>query len=148
MTPRRHMRRLLLYVGVAFTVAGLNAQELGNISFPTSGNAAAQPKFIEGVKDLHSFEFDEAAEAFREAQQIDPNFALAYWGEALSYNHPLWAQLDLPASKKALERLAPTLAGRLAKAHTEKEKAFLEAVNQLFYAPGDKLARDKAYSDA
>jgi tetratricopeptide (TPR) repeat protein len=140
------MGRLLIAAGVALTAAALQAQELGNIDFPTSGAAAAQPKFIEGVKDLHSFEFDEAADAFRQAQQIDSNFALAYWGEALSYNHPLWAQLDLPASKKALERLAPTLAGRLAKAHTEKEKAYLEAVNQLFYAPGDKLARDNAYS--
>jgi len=127
---------------------GANAQQLGSISFPNSGSAAAQPKFIEGVKDLHSFEFDEAAEAFHAAQHLDPNFALAYWGEAMSYNHPLWAQLDLPAAKQALERLAPTLEGRLAKAHTEKEKAFLEAVNQLFYAPGDKLARDNAYSEA
>ena len=149
------MRRLrfcasgLIVAGVAWvTAAGLNAQELGSISFPTSGAAAAQPKFIEGVKDLHSFEFDEAAEAFHQAQQLDPNFALAYWGEAMSYNHPLWAQLDLPAARKALERLAPTLEGRLAKAHTEKEKAYLEAVNQLFYAPGDKLARDNAYSEA
>src|SRR3984893_15092130 len=133
---------------VLFTCAVLNAQQLGSISFPTSGAAAAQPKFIEGVKDLHSFEFDEAAVAFHEAQQIDPNFALAYWGDAMSYNHPLWAQLDLPAAKKALERLAPTLEGRLAKAHTDKEKAYLEAVNELFYAPGDKLARDNAYSDA
>jgi len=133
---------------VLFTCAGLNAQELGSINFPTSGAAAAQAKFIEGVKDLHSFEFDEAAEAFHQAQQIDPNFALAYWGEAMSYNHPLWAQLDLPAARKALERLAPTLEGRLAKAHTDKEKAYLEAVNDLFYAPGDKLARDNAYSDA
>ena len=60
----------------------------------------------------------------RQVQKIDPDFALAYWGEALSYNHPLWAQLDLPAAKKALERLAPTAEGRLAKAHTEKEKAY------------------------
>ena len=133
---------------VLFACAGLNAQELGSINFPTSGAAAAQPKFIEGVKDLHSFEFDEAAEAFHQAQQIDPNFALAYWGEAMSYNHPLWAQLDLPAAKKALERLAPTLEGRLAKAQNDKEKAYLEAVNELFYAAGDKLARDNAYSDA
>ena len=142
----RHMGRLLIGAGVAIAMAGLQAQELGNIDFPTSGAVAAQPKFIEGVKDLHSFEFDEAADAFRQAQQIDPNFALAYWGEALSYNHPLWAQLDLPASKKALERLAPTLAGRLAKGQTEKEKAYLEAADLLFYAPGDKLARDNAYS--
>ena len=88
--------------GVAlFNCAGLNGQQLGSISFPTSGAAAAQPKFIEGVKDLHSFEFDEAAEAFHQAQQADPNFALAYWGEAMSYNHPLWAQLDLPARHDA-----------------------------------------------
>jgi len=139
---------LVAAVIALFTCAGLNAQQLGSISFPTSGAPAAQPKFIEGVKDLHSFEFDEAAEAFHQAQQIDPNFALAYWGEAMSYNHPLWAQLDLPAARKALERLAPTAEGRLAKAHTEKEKAYLGAVNELFYAPGDKLARDNAYSDA
>ena len=132
-----------LLIGIA-----LNAQELGSISFPNSGAAGAQSKFIEGVKDLHSFEFDEAAEAFHEAQKADPNFALAYWGEAMSYNHPLWAQQDQQAAKKALERLAPTLEGRLAKAHTEKEKAYLEAVNELFYGPGDKLARDNAYSDA
>jgi tetratricopeptide (TPR) repeat protein len=132
---------------LAFAVRS-NAQQLGSITFATSGSAAAQPKFIEGVKDLHSFEFDEAAEAFHKAQELDPNFALAYWGEAMSYNHPLWAQLDLPSARKALERLAPTLEGRLAKAHSDKEKAFIEAVNQLFYAPGDKLARDNAYSDA
>jgi tetratricopeptide (TPR) repeat protein len=135
-------------VVAAFLSGAVNAQELGSITFPTSGSAAAQPKFIEGVKDLHSFEFDEAAEAFHRAQRIDPNFALAYWGEAMSYNHPLWAQQDLPAARKALEGLAPTLEARLAKAHTEKEKGYLEAVNQLFYAPGDKLARDNAYSDA
>src|SRR2546425_12523550 len=84
------------------------APELGTIRFPTSGAAAAQPAFIEGVKDLHSFEFDEAAEAFKNAQQADPSFALAYWGEAMSYNHPLWSQVDVDAAKKALAKLAPT----------------------------------------
>src|SRR6202167_4709978 len=146
-----HMRILQLsswLIVACVASANLNAQELGNIAFPTSGAAAAQPKFIEGVKDLHSFEFDEAAEAFHQAQQLDPDFALTYWGEAMSYNHPLWAQLDLPAARKALERLAPTLEARLAKAQTDKEKAFLGAVNQLFYAPGDKLARDTASSEA
>jgi tetratricopeptide (TPR) repeat protein len=132
----------------ALALPGLKAQQLGNITFPTSASTAAQPFFVEGVKDLHSFEFDEAAEAFHKAQQLDPNFALAYWGEAMSFNHPLWAQLDLPAARKALERLAPTIEGRLAKAPTEKEKAYLEAVNQLFYGAEDKLARDNAYSKA
>src|SRR5579863_4071338 len=130
------------------TTAHSQAKQLGVISFPTSGSAAAQPSFIEGVKELHSFQFDEAALAFQKAEQIDPNFAMAYWGEAMSHNHPLWAEVDVDKAKGALEKLAPTLDGRLAKAKTPKEKAYLAAVNQLFYTPGDKLARDNAYSKA
>ncbi|MGH9689606.1 MAG: hypothetical protein ACRD4C_00620 [Candidatus Acidiferrales bacterium] len=124
------------------------AQQLETIDFPTSGAPAAQPAFIEGVKDLYNFEFDEAAVAFQKAEAADPGFAMAYWGEAMSYNHPLWAEVDVDRAKKALEKLAPTPAERVAKARTAKEKAYLDAVNQLFYAPGDKLARDTAYSQA
>jgi len=143
--------RMTLAVSIAVGLAAIphgQAPELGTITFPTSGATAAQPMFVEGVKDLHSFEFDEAADAFQRAQRADPGLALAYWGEAMSYNHPLWAQVDVGAAKKALERLAPTLEGRLAKAGTPKEKAYVEAVDKLFYTPGDKLTRDKAYSAA
>jgi tetratricopeptide (TPR) repeat protein len=66
----------------------------------------------------------------------------------MSHNHPLWSEVDVAGAKKALEKLAPTEEGRLAKAGTEKEKAFLEAQYQLFYSPGNKLARDTAYSQA
>jgi tetratricopeptide (TPR) repeat protein len=135
---------LLIYAGATL----LRAAQLGTITFPTSGAAAAQPAFIEGVKDLHSFQFDEAAAAFQKAEQIDPNFAMAYWGEAMSHNHPLWAEVDVPAAQKALDTLAATPEARVAKAKTEKEKAYIDAVNQLFYTPGDKLARDNAYSEA
>jgi len=126
--------------------APLRAQELGTIAFATSGAPAAQPAFLEGVKALHSFEFDEAGESFRKAQQLDPGFALAYWGEAMSYNHPLWAEVEVEKAKKVLEKLAPTREGRIAKGRTPKEQGYLDAVNQLFYAPGEKLARDDAYS--
>ena len=138
---------LVLAIGL-FSALDLRAQQLGNITFPTSGAPAAQASFIEGVKELHSFQFEEAAIAFQRAEKIDPNFAMAYWGEAMSHNHPLWAEVDVDAAKKALEKLAPTLDGRAAKAATPKEKAYLDAVNQLFYTPGDKLARDNAYSKA
>ena len=36
---------------------------------------------------MHSFEHDDAREAFVEAQKADPNFAMAYWGEAMTFNH-------------------------------------------------------------
>jgi tetratricopeptide (TPR) repeat protein len=129
-------------------LVSIHAQELGTITFPTSGAAAAQPAFLEGVKALHSFQFDEAAEAFRRAEKADPDFVLAFWGEAMSYNHPLWAQQDVEAAKKALERAAPTHEARLAKVKLPKEKQYLEAMQVLYFSPGDKLTRDKAYSEA
>jgi tetratricopeptide (TPR) repeat protein len=129
------------------SVAFADDQELGSISFPNSGAADAQSAFLTGVKALHSFQFDEARFAFEEAQKIDSSFALAYWGQAMSDNHPLWAQQDMDAATAALKRLAPTFKGRLAKAETEKEKAFLTAIETLYYSADDKLKRDFAYSE-
>jgi hypothetical protein len=138
---------LLVVFGMAAWVPA-HSQELGSISFPTSGAPAAQAAFLEGVKSLHSFQFDEAAVAFQRAQKADPSFAMAYWGEAMSHNHPLWAQQDTAAAKAILDKIAPTLAERQAKAKLPKEKAFLGAIDVLYNAPGDKLARDNAYSEA
>jgi hypothetical protein len=84
---------LALAAGSITLSTAANAQGLGTITLETSGATAAEPAFLEGVKALHSFQFDEAAVAFREAKRLDPNFALAYWGEAMSHNHPLWAAL-------------------------------------------------------
>jgi tetratricopeptide (TPR) repeat protein len=123
------------------------APSLGRISFPTSGSPAAQAPFVRGVLLLHSFEYDDAIEAFRRAQRIDPGFAMAYWGEALSYNQPLWYNENLDKARAALARLAPTRAARQAKVPTAREQAYLDAVEKLF-GDGAKAARDRAYADA
>ena len=125
-----------------------SSQEFGSITFPTSGAAGAQDAFLTGVKALHNFQFDEAAVAFQAARKADPTFAMAYWGEAMSHNHPLWAQQDVDKAKAVLDLLDPTPAGRVAKAKLPKEKAFIEAQQTLYFSPGDKLARDNAYSQA
>lgn len=122
------------------------AVELGTIHFPTSARPAAQAPFLTGVKALLNFEFDIAGEQFLLAEKADPDFALGYWGEAMSYNHPLWAQQDLARARRALEKLAPTAAARAAKAPAGKERMLLESLEVLFGA-GDKLTRDIAYSD-
>ena len=119
---------------------------LGRISFPNSGSPAAQPAFIRGVLLLHSFEYDDAIEAFRQAQKADPGLALAYWGEAMCYNQPLWFNENLDKARGSLAQLAPARDARLAKAPTEREKAYLDAVEILF-GSGDKPARDRAYAD-
>jgi len=158
MTVSRSLR-LGFIVAVAAALASVSApvqsvaaqapgtSQLGTINFPSSAKPAAQGPFLTGVKANYNFEFDLAAEAFREAQKADPDFALAYWGEALSYNHPLWAEQDLAAARRVLERLAPTAAARAAKAPAGKERELIEAADVLFGA-GDKLARDLAYADA
>lgn len=120
---------------------------LGTINFPNSGNPAAQTPFLTGVKAMHNFQFDEAGDAFRAAQAADPAFALAYWGEAMSLNAPLWARQDTEKARQVLARLAPTPEGRAAKAPAGKERGLLSAVEILFGA-GDKQTRDIAYSKA
>jgi tetratricopeptide (TPR) repeat protein len=119
---------------------------LGKISFPNSGAPSAQPTFIRGVLLLHSFEYDDAIEAFRQAQKADPGFAMAYWGEALSYNQPLWLNENLDKARAVLARLGPTRAARQAKAPTAREQGYLDAVERLF-GTGDKPSRDRAYTD-
>lgn len=120
---------------------------LGSISFPTSGAAAAQADFIRGVLLMHSFEYDAAGDAFRAAQAKDPAFAMAYWGEALSYTHPIWNQQDLAAARSALARLAPTREARAVKAGTPRERAWLETV-EILYGEGGKAQRDTLYERA
>src|SRR5262245_55192893 len=129
------------------SVAGVPPQtSLGKISFPNSGSAQAQAPFIRGVLLLHSFEYDDAIEAFRQAQRADAGFALAYWGEALCYNQPLWFNESVDKARAALSRLAPTRDARQAKAPTAREKGYLDAVDRLF-GDGSKQARDRVYAE-
>ena len=79
--------------------------DIGDINFPNSGTAEAQASFLRGVAALYNFWFDEAADEFKNAQEIDANFAMAYWGEAMSYNHPLWAEQDIAAAQAGLNVL-------------------------------------------
>jgi len=126
----------------------LGAQaRLGTIDFPTSGPPAAQAPFIEGVLYLHSFEYGAAVEAFRRAQRLAPDFAMAYWGEAMTCNHPVWNERDRACAMAALERLGPTRAARRERAPTARERSYLDAVETL-WEDGPKPARDTAYTRA
>jgi tetratricopeptide (TPR) repeat protein len=124
--------------------AGLRA---GDIAFANSGSKAAQPSFLEGLALLHDFEYQRAAEAFRRAEAADPGFAMAYWGEAMTYNHGIWMEQDLPAARAALAKLGPTLEARRAKAATAREREYLSAV-EILYGDGTKEARDFRYANA
>lgn len=117
----------------------LSAQNLGDVSFANSGAPEAQAAFLRGLALLHNFEYPTAAEAFREAQKIDPQFAMAYWGEAMTYTHPVWFQQDADAARAVLAKTP--------EAKTERERDYIGAVRVL-YGEGTKDERDIRYSDA
>lgn len=123
-----------------------SGSNFGELSFPNSGNRAAQAPFLKGVKLLHNFQYEQAIEAFQQAQKADPGFALAYWGEAMAHNYTLWAEQHTDQARAALAKLGPTPDARAAKAKTAREKMWLGAVEAL-YGPGTKYERDAAYAD-
>jgi tetratricopeptide (TPR) repeat protein len=118
---------------------------LSPVRFPNSGSPAAQPAFVRGVTALHNFQYEDAVEAFREAQSIDRDFAMAYWGEAMACNQTVWLNQDADTGREILRRLAPTPETRAAKAKTDREKAYLRAVEILF-ASGERSSREGAYA--
>ncbi len=140
--------RLAILLAASLAGAGVaQTPRLGTIAFPTSGPPAAQEQFLRGVLYLHSFEYPQAAAAFRRAQEIAPDFAMAYWGEAMTHTHPLWNEQNLDAARAVLARLAPTRAARLARAPTPRERAWLEAT-EVLYGDGPKALRDTLYAQA
>jgi len=121
---------------------------LGQISFPTTTKSpAAQDAFIRGMLLLHLFEYPFARDEFLQAQQIDPAFAMAYWGEAMTFNHPIWDKQNLQGGRGALLKLGPTPEQRITTTPAAREQGFLAAI-ELLYGGGTKAQRDLAYMRA
>ena len=121
---------------------------LGQLSFPTSTHSKlAQAAFEQGMLWLHLFEYEHAADSFRDAERLDPDFAMAYWGEAMTHTHALWNQDKPENAREALAKLAATPEARAAKARTAREKAYFDAAEKLF-GPGTLRERDTAFLQA
>jgi tetratricopeptide (TPR) repeat protein len=153
-----HKAPLLLAVSVVMLLASCTAEQqpesikpdesanmgkLGTVNFSTSARSEkAQAHFLRGVAALHSFWYPVALAEFRESTNIEPDFMMGYWGEAMAHNHPIWGDpQETDAARKVLVRIKDT------SKVTQRERAWLNAVKVL-YGEGDKPARDRAYSAA
>ena len=150
-----HALRLLalgfLLITLPAATASAQFDSVGTLDFTTSTRSAeAQNHFLRGVSILHSFGWKQAIEQFQAAQELDRDFALAYWGETLSYNHPLFGAggLDEANPRAVLQRLGATPEARAAKAPTDREKGFLEAVEALWSTEGEYDERRVRYMEA
>jgi tetratricopeptide (TPR) repeat protein len=122
-------------------------QQLGQVHFPTSCAAEAQPSMETGVALLHSFQYKQADQIFSEAAKRDPKCALAYWGQAMTYYEQLW---EFP-SERSLKRGAEQIQrAQAAGASTERERGYIAAA-AAFYLADAKLSetqRVQAFSAA
>lgn len=146
------MSRLTCYI-TAFSlvfIGSVQAAEfdrIGSFDFPTSATGETQEHFLLGVGYLHSFGFEQAQQEFRRAQELSPDFAMAYWGEVFTYQHPFFGgPSDGPA--ETLMRLGRNTEARLAKAPTDLEKGFLLAAEAYAMAPGGMPAKRTAWMNA
>lgn len=150
MKPLRNLLALAFFIFIfqncqAPKKSSENSISLGTIEFEATSTPEAIKHFEQGVLLLHSFMYQEAAQSFRKAQVEDEDFAMAYWGEAMTKNHPLWTQQYYDAGKSVLTKLAATKDERLAKAPTDFEKDMFEGV-EILYGEGTKIERDDAYA--
>ena len=141
--------RFLASFFILFFIISCKQQEtkknhLGIVNITISGKESAQPKFERGLLLLHSFEYEDAREAFQQAQNEDPKMAMAYWGEAMTYNHCLWQEQDYEAATTVLAKLDGL---EIEKSTTEIEQDLIEAVHILYQPKTEKPQRDLAYAN-
>ncbi len=112
-----------------------SSEKLGKVSFNVSCTPAAQKQFNRATALLHSFWYEEAEKAFTTTAKMEPNCAMAYWGVAMSYYHPVWA----PATASELQKgWAAVERAKSIRAKTERERDYVAAI-ELFYKDADKL---------
>jgi tetratricopeptide (TPR) repeat protein len=138
----------MLLVSAAVIVALANpaqSNQLGTVTFPTSCSSAVQPTIERGVALLHSFQYEEAAQAFDDAARRDLSCAMCHWGKAMTLYHQLWDWPNADALQKGRREIAD--AQRVG-AKTARERGYLAAAAAFFNAPlaAAHARRIRAYS--
>src|SRR5437762_1543579 len=101
----------------------------GTVDFKVSCAPEARSEFIRGVALLHSFFYEEARRVFTEVAAKDPNCAMAQWGIAMTWWHPIWTPPtpdEMKAGKVAAEKAMAM------KAATDLERAFITTLKAYY----------------
>ena len=147
--PRRLRILLALALGGTLGAAPPTAPEhgIGAVHMAISCGADANARFDRGLALLHNFWYERALTEFDAVIAAHPDCAIAFWGAAMTYNHPLWAPpkpADVKAALGVLER------AKRASTRSDREARYLAGL-VILYGDGDpakKDARDVAYRDA
>src|SRR6266481_664740 len=133
--------RLVFLVGLASSFLALNhvksatapepgdLRGVGKVTFPITCAPDVQSDFARGVALLHSFFYEEARRVFTSVAERDPKCAMAQWGIAMTWWHPIWTPPrpdEMSAGKAAIEKAMALNAG------TDRERGFITALNVYY----------------
>ncbi len=123
--------------------------DLGDHAYPvTSATPEAQAYFDQGLRLYYAFNHAEAIRSFREAQRLDPDCAMCFWGEALAWGPNINLPMDSAAGEAAWRAIEK--AGTRAGQSTLKERALIQALSSR-YSPtwsDDRAPLDSAWASA
>ena len=106
-------------------------------------NAAVQAEFTRGVALLHSFFYEEARRIFTGVAEKDPTCAMAQWGIAMTWWHPIWTPPtpdEMKAGKAAIDKAMAMTGG------TDRERQFIVALNSYYNTPDGPVTGDVGQS--
>jgi tetratricopeptide (TPR) repeat protein len=123
-------------------------QNLGSHTFPvTTLNRDAQLYINQGLNLAYAFNHAEARRAFKEAARLDPNLAIAYWGQALVLGPNINAMMESNEEPNALEDVRKAMS--LKANASPREQALIEALAKRYTGdPAARRANDDAYAAA
>src|SRR5213593_909397 len=140
--------RVLLLIGLTSCLVGRHVEcatapepgdlrAAGKVDFPITCAPSVQSEFSRGVALLHSFFYEEARRVFTSVAERDPKCAIAQWGIAMTWWHPIWtppAPDEMRAGKAAIEKAMSLKAG------SDRERGFIMALNTYYNTPESSTA--------
>lgn len=115
-------------------VQDANGRSLGTVAIDSPCDPAVQDDLGRGLALLHNMTYSQAAAAFQAAADADPECALAHWGVAMTFVHPLWPDV-VPAERLAagLELLEEA---RTAEHRSASDDLYIDAL-AAYYGDGE-----------
>jgi tetratricopeptide (TPR) repeat protein len=107
-------------------------EQLGTVRFPASCTEYAKRHLNRGLALLHNMTYEGSRSEFAKAVKADPNCAMGYWGQAMTYIHPLWS--DPPSEKEFAIGLVLVKNAKERGIKSDWEHAYIKAIDAYFSA--------------